>query len=597
MFKFVAYKCNKLYSFFFNLNIKIAIAVNEKQKYMRWKYKPEPNPKKVTYLEKALEIDHTLAKLLIQRGIENYDEAKAFFRPSLENLHDPFLMKDMDKAISRILKAIEKKENILVYGDYDVDGTTAVALVAKFLLQHSQSIATYVPDREQEGYGISFQSVDFAYDNDISLVIALDCGIKAIDKIEYANKKHIDYIICDHHTPGEKLPEAVAILNPKQKDCPYPYKDLSGCGIGFKLIQAYQQKQGAEITSLIHYLDLVATSIAADIVPITGENRILAHLGLQTINENPSIGIHALIKSNDKEKLNIVDVVFGIAPRINAAGRLHHAKFAVELLMEEKIEEAIKMAHNISTINEDRKSLDQQITKDALSQIQNEQNPDSYTSVVYQPDWHKGVVGIVASRLIETHYKPTVVFTGDGEILTASARSVKGFDLYKALENCAQYIEQFGGHKYAAGLKIKRKNLEAFKNCFEQTVKKTIKPENRIPEIQIDSRVFLTELSLKFYRILQQMAPFGPGNMQPVFEASGLRDNGMGKVVGSDRKHLKLNIIEGSNNKTYNGIAFNMADKINLLKGVFKIIFTVDINHWNGTSSIQLKIKDIKPDV
>lgn len=564
---------------------------------MRWKYKSEPNPKKVAYLEKALQIDHTLAKLLIQRGIENYEEAKAFFRPSLENLHDPFLMKDMDKAVSRILEAIENEENILVYGDYDVDGTTAVALVAKFLLHYSQNVATYVPDREQEGYGISFQSVDFAYDNDISLVIALDCGIKAVDKIAYANEKNIDYIICDHHTPGEKLPEAVAILNPKQNDCPYPYKELSGCGIGFKLLQAYQQRQGVEVVSLIPYMDLVATSIAADIVPITGENRILAHLGLQTINENPSTGIKALIHNFENKPLNIVDVVFGIAPRINAAGRLHHAKYAVELLMEEKIDEAIKMAGNISTINEDRKSLDKQITEEALRQIKNERKPDSYTNVVYHPDWHKGVVGIVASRLIETYYKPTVVFTGDGEILTASARSVKDFNLYNALENCKEHIEQFGGHKYAAGLKIKLENLDAFKNCFEETVQNTIKPENRIPEIQVDARIFLSELSLKFYRILQQMAPFGPGNMQPVFEASGLRDNGMGKVVGSDQKHLKLNIIEGSNNKTYNGIAFNLADKIDLLKGVFKIIFTVDINHWNGTSSIQLKIKDIKPDV
>ncbi len=561
---------------------------------MRWTLKPEPDAKKIEVLSRELSVDRIVAKILLQRGIQNYDQAKAFFRPQLSDLHHPFLMKDMEKAVSRIEKAIENQENILVYGDYDVDGTTAVALVYQYLKNINPNLATYVPDRNTEGYGISFQGIDFAHDNDFSLVIALDCGIKAVDKIDYANKKNIDFIICDHHTPGEILPDAVAILNPKQIDCAYPYKELSGCGIGFKLIQALQEKQGGNVEEIAHFLDLVATSIAADIVPMTGENRILAYHGLKIINENPSVGIKAMMGEVQKEKMDITDVVFLIAPRINAAGRLKHAHQAVELLIEQNPERAQQMAASIGAINSDRKNLDEDITKDALDQIRNQIDGSLYTTVVYHKDWHKGVIGIVASRLIETYYRPTVVFTESNELLVASARSVKGFDLYDALESCNEYIEQFGGHKYAAGLRILPENLENFKQKFEEVVKKSIPEELRKPELKIDSEIFLSDISPKFYRIIQQMSPFGPHNMQPVFMASGLRDNGYSRTVGSDSSHLKLSIVEGANPKTYNGIAFGMGKNIDLIKKPFKVAFTLDENIWNGSSSIQLKIKDIK---
>ena len=564
---------------------------------MRWTLKTEPNPKKVAILAKSLNIDTTNAKLLVQRGIETYEQAKAFFRPSLENLHNPFLMKDMDLAVERIEKALQKGENILVYGDYDVDGTTSVALVSKFLKTKQDNISTYVPDRDNEGYGISFKGIDFADDNGFSLVIALDCGTKALDKIAYANKRNIDFIICDHHTPGEKLPDAVALLNPKQEYCDYPYDELSGCGIGFKLIQALSQKEGNSVENLLPYLDLVATSIAADIVPMTGENRVLCYHGLNVINENPSVGIAALKNSAyDKETLSITDVVFGIAPRINAAGRLKHANYAVEILIEQDEKKAHEMAVAINEINTDRKDLDKQITQQALLQIEIQNIQEAYTTVVYDENWHKGVIGIVASRLIETYYRPTIVFTKSGDFITASARSVKGYNLYEALQACDEYIEQWGGHKYAAGLRIKLENLEKFKIRFEEVVKNSIKPEQREPEIRIDSEIFLSEISPKFYRILEQMAPFGPQNMHPVFAANGLRDNGMGKKVGADQTHLKLSIIEGANPKTYNGIGFNLGEKYALTKQSFKAAFTLDENHWNGRTSIQLKIKDIKED-
>jgi len=561
---------------------------------MRWTYKPEPNPKKIALLAKELGVTSIVAKVLVQRGIETFVEAKDFFRPNLDNLHDPFLMKDMEKAVSRIEKALKNKENILVYGDYDVDGTTSVALVSKYLKTKQENIGTYVPDRDTEGYGISFQSIDFADDNNFSLVIALDCGIKAIDKIDYANKKGIDYIICDHHTPGEILPKAIAVLDPKRKDCNYPYKELSGCGVGFKLLQALQQNQGIEIETLIPYLDLVATSIAADIVPMTGENRILCYHGLKVINENPSVGIQALKSTFDKEFLNITDVVFGIAPRINAAGRLKHAHFSVELLIEQDKDKAREMAASLNEVNTQRKDLDKKITQEALSLIEQQEEKDTFTTVVYDENWHKGVIGIVASRLIETYYRPTVVFTKNGDFLTASARSVKGFNIYDALQTCDLYIEQWGGHKYAAGLSIKPENLNSFKKEFEKVVQNTIKPEYRLREVRVDSEIFLSDVTLKFHRILEQMAPFGPGNMHPVFSASGLRDNGMGKRVGADKSHLKLNILEGSNPKTYNGIAFGLGDLLPIIQKPFKTIFTIDENHWNGTTSIQLKIKDIK---
>jgi single-stranded-DNA-specific exonuclease len=563
---------------------------------MRWTFKPEPNPKKVAILSKSLSVDHVIAKILVQRNIETFESAKAFFRPNLEDLHDPFMMKDMDKAVARVEKALKNNENILVYGDYDVDGTTSVALLYKYLKTKQSNVGTYVPDRDTEGYGISIQSIDFADDNNFSLVIALDCGIRAIDQINYASKKEIDYIICDHHKPGKFLPKAHAILDPKRFDCHYPYKELSGCGVGFKLIHALNEREGNEIDELIPYLDLVATSIAADIVPMTGENRVLCYHGLKVINENPSIGIAALKLTFDKKILNITDVVFGIAPRINAAGRLKHAQFAVELLTEQNSDKARLMATALNEVNIDRKDLDKKITEEALQQIKEHTSLNPYTTVVYNKDWHKGVIGIVASRLIETHYRPTIVLTKNGDFYTGSARSVSGYNLYNAIEKCSNLIEKWGGHKYAAGLSIKPENLELFKIKFEKTVKETIKPEHRLRELKIDSEIFLSDISLKFYRILEQMAPFGPGNMHPVFTASGLRDNGMGRRVGADQSHLKLNILEGANAKTYNGIAFGLGDKYKILNKPFKIAFTIDENHWNGTTSIQLKIKDIKQD-
>jgi single-stranded-DNA-specific exonuclease len=563
---------------------------------MRWKLKPETNPEITANLAQELGIDNTLAKLLVQRGIETFEQAKAFFRPNLNNLHDPYLMKDMDKAVARIEKAIANNENILVYGDYDVDGTTSVSLMTSYLKTLHPNIATYIPDRYTEGYGISFQGIDFAEDNNISLIIALDCGIKAIDKVVYASKKGIDFIICDHHRPGNEIPNAVAVLDPKREDCKYPYKELCGCGVGFKLIQALASKRGKTIDDLIKYLDLVAIAIAADIVPITGENRILTYFGMQIINSNPRNGVKAMIHQLKKPELTITDVVFIIAPRINAAGRIKHGNYAVELLTELNFEEAVKFASEIELNNNDRKELDKTITYEALQQITENNEEQNFSTVVYAENWHKGVIGIVASRLIETYYRPTLVFTKSGDKLAASARSVKGFDVYNALEQCSEFIEQFGGHKYAAGLTLKIEDYKNFKNKFEQVVKETLPEELRSPEITIDAEISLTEITPKFFRIMNQLAPFGPQNMKPTFMASGLRDNGYGKKVGEDESHLKLNIFEGSNKKTYNAIGFSMGDKFELAKNgkAFKAAFTIDENHWNGNTSLQLLLKDLK---
>ncbi len=565
---------------------------------MRWKNKLTPDKSKISRLAVELNIDSTLAKLLVQRKIETYEQAKNFFRPSLDDIHDPFLMKDMDKAVDRIETAIKNEENILIYGDYDVDGTTAVSLVFSYLQTLYNNISTYIPDRYEEGYGISFQGIDFASDNGFSLIIALDCGIKAVDKIEYANKKNIDFIICDHHRPGNEIPSAIAVLDPKRDDCNYPYDELCGCGVGFKLIQGLAEKRDQSIDTLTSYLDLVAIAIAADIVPVTGENRVLAYFGLQVINSNPRTGIKALIGQKKKEELNITDVVFGIAPRINAAGRMKHGLYAVNLLTESNFEKAQKYAAEIEQFNLDRKDVDQQITKEALLQIKENKEEDNYTSVVFNETWHKGVIGIVASRLIETYYRPTLVFTKSGEKLAASARSVKGFDVYNALQECSDYIEQFGGHKYAAGLTLGPKNYQNFKAKFEEVVKNSISKELLIPEVSVDSSIFLSNITPKFNRIIKQFGPFGPKNMKPVFVASGLRDNGYGKKVGKDEDHLKLNIISGADKKTYNAIGFGLGNKFNLINNgnSFKAVFTIEENHWNGITSLQLNIKDLKAD-
>jgi len=561
---------------------------------MHWQLKPTQDAATVAQLTESLSVDTATATLLAQRGIGSFEEAKKFFRPSLADLHDPFLLKDMDVAVQRIETAIANNENILVYGDYDVDGTTAVSLVASYLKTTYPQVATYIPDRYAEGYGISYQGIDFANDNDFSLIIALDCGIKAIDKVAYATKKKIDFIICDHHKPGATIPEAAAVLNPKRADCSYPYDELCGCGVGFKLIQALASKKGDKVESLVPYLDLVATAIGADIVPMTGENRALAYLGLQVINTEPRNGFKAIIHQLKKTQLTITDVVFTIAPRINAAGRMKHGNYAVELLTEMDFDTAVTFAKSIEVFNSDRKELDKKITQEALVQIEENNEKEQATTVVFKESWHKGVIGIVASRLIETYYRPTLVFTQSGEKLAASARSVKGFDVYQALEQCSEHIEQFGGHKYAAGLTLAPENYEKFKAKFEAVVAETLAPELRMPKLSIDLEMDLETISPKFFRIVQQMAPFGPQNMKPVFSTSGVRDNGYGKQVGADKTHLKLNLIYGADKKTYNAIGFNLGDKLPLVANDFSVAYTLDENTWNGNTSIQLLLKDLK---
>lgn len=562
---------------------------------MRWTIKAKPEEHKIKELAKALNVDDLVAQLLVQRGITTYEEAKLFFRPELEHLHDPFLMKDMDIAVARIEKAIENGENILVFGDYDVDGTTAVALVSSYLLSYYPNVATYIPDRYAEGYGVSYKGIDFAEDNNFSLIIALDCGVKAIDKVAYANQKNIDFVICDHHRPGDSLPDAVAILDPKRSDCTYPYDELCGCGVGFKLIQALGSRKGETIQDLILYLDLVATAIGADIVPITGENRVLAYYGLKVINTNPRAGFKAIINQINKTVLTITDVVFIIAPRINAAGRMKHGQHAVNLLTETDVTQAEEFAAGIEKFNSDRKGLDKAITEEALLQIVENKEEKGFTSVVYKDTWHKGVIGIVASRLIETYYRPTLVFTKSGDKLAASARSVKGFDVYNALEGCAEYIEQFGGHKYAAGLTLSEEQYKKFKTQFEKVVSETIDPELLIPEIGIDVQMDLKDITPKLMRIINQFAPFGPGNMTPVFMADNLRDTGYAKGVGEDGKHLKFTVSQNGS-PTIGGIGFNLGNKLSVVsnKKPFSAVFNIDENEWQGTVSLQLKLKDIK---
>jgi single-stranded-DNA-specific exonuclease len=561
---------------------------------MRWTLKPKPEKEKIDHLAKELQVDAIIAELLCQRNITTYKEAKQYFRPSLDDLHNPFLMKDMKAAVSRIENAILNKENILIYGDYDVDGTTAVSLVSSYLKTIYERIATYIPDRYKEGYGISYQGIDFAQDNDFSLIIALDCGIKAIEKIAYAKEKNIDFIICDHHKPGKEIPKAIAILNPKREDCNYPFDELCGCGVGFKLIQALGVSRNQPIAHFVPYLDLVATAIAADIVPMNGENRTLAYWGLQVINQNPRNGIKALIHQTKKTVLSITDVVFIIAPRINAAGRIKHGNYAVELLTEMDFDTAIEFAAAIEIFNADRKELDKKITNEALIQIIDNQEEDHFSSVVFQKDWHKGVIGIVASRLIEKFYRPTLVFTQSGDKLAASARSVKGFDVYNALEKCSDYIEQFGGHKYAAGLTLLPENYINFKNKFEEVVANTIDKTLLTPEISIDAAIKLSEITPKFFRIIEQMAPFGPQNMKPTFKTSCVRDNGYGKKVGADKNHLKLTVFQGENTKNFNAIGFNLGPKMDVVQNDFDIVYALDKNEWNGHTSIQLVLKDLK---
>ena len=560
----------------------------------QWVAKPKPTETSVQNLAAALGIDAQLAALLVNRGVQNFEEARSFFRPSLDDLHDPFLMAGMAEAVSRIEKAIRERENILIYGDYDVDGTTAVSLVSSYFKNVYDLIDTYIPDRYSEGYGISFQGIDYAEDNNISLIIALDCGVKAVDKVAYANDKGIDFIICDHHNPGEKLPEAIAVLDPKRKDCNYPYKELSGCGVGFKLVQAFHQNNDGEFEELLPLLDLLAISIGADIVPITGENRVLTHFGLLQLNSSPRPGIKALMESANKDVFNITNVVFILGPRINAAGRIKHGKLAVELLTGTDAAEVQKLAQQVNEQNTTRRTLDKGITEEALTIVAKQSHKVS--TVVYSENWHKGVIGIVASRLIESYYKPTIVLTKSNGKLAGSARSVHGFDLYAALEKCSDALEQFGGHMYAAGMTLHEENLDRFTQLFEDAVRNSITPEQQTPRITYDLEVTLADLTPKFFRVLRQFEPFGPGNLSPIFLTKNLKDSGWAKGVGAESDHLKFEAFEEESGTKLSGIAFgfgHLAEEIKEGKA-FDIVYHLEENIWNGNSSLQLMVKDLK---
>ena len=547
----------------------------------------------VERLQQALNIPAALAMLLVQRGITTFEDARRFFRPSLEHLHDPFLMKDMDKAVDRILRALRSHERILIYGDYDVDGTTSVALAYSFFKELGADVDYYVPNRYSEGYGISLQGIDYAHTNGFKLVIALDCGIKAADKIEYASQRHIDFIICDHHLPDENIPKAVAVLDPKRTDCHYPYKELSGCGIGFKLISAVARKKHLGYDSVNKYLDFVVVSIAADIVPITGENRVLAYYGLQRLNKEPSEGLRALIELNQlKKPLTVSDLVFIVGPRINAAGRMDDARHAVRLLVS-GIEQASSHAQVLNKHNTDRKGFDSSITQEAIEMLQNDPEQESRkTTVIFKSDWHKGVIGIVASRLIDLWYRPTIVFTESNGIIAGSARSVPGFDIYEAIYACRDLLEQFGGHMFAAGITMKRDNLDAFRRRFEEVVATSIDERLLIPEIEINAALDPADVTPKFYNILRQFGPFGPQNMKPLFVTQGVVDNGWTKVVGSD--HIRFYVKK--NEANLQGVGFGMAEHISKIKSgePFDICYSLEENEWNGRKRIEMLVKDIK---
>ena len=558
----------------------------------KWKIKETDN-QIVNNLADSLGVSQSIAHLLVIRGVTTFDEAKQFFRPDFSQLHNPFLMKDMQKAVDRIKTAIEKNEKILVYGDYDVDGTTSVAMLYTFLTTLTENIDYYIPDRYTEGYGISLQGIDYAKENNFTLIIALDCGIRAINQVNYANEKEVDFIICDHHNPAKEIPNAVAILNPKQKDCDYPFKELSGCGVGFKLIQGYSEKNNITFDKIQSLFDLLVLSIAADLVPMIDENRVFSFFGLKKINENPRVGIKALMDAvKRKGKWTISDIVFGIAPRINAAGRIEQGKKAVAVLIENDSFKATKLAQEIEQLNKTRRGLDQEITKQALEMI----DDNKKSTVVYSTNWHKGVVGIAASRLIESYYKPTVVLAEkDGE-LTGSARSVKGFDLYKALLQCEKYLEKFGGHMYAAGLTLKKENLEDFIDAFERAVSNTILDEQLIPEVSIDMELDLHEIDDKLFRIIQQFSPFGPQNRTPIFITKAVKDSGYGRAVGADKTHLRLNITNENSRNSISSIGFGLAHHFKKIKDgqIFDICYSIDENDWNGRKNLQLKLRDIK---
>jgi len=566
----------------------------------RWNIKPDGDAALVDKLCRELNVKWSIANMLVQRGITSFEEARDFFRPSLDKLHDPFLMKDMDKAVSRLNQALTANERILIYGDYDVDGTTSVALVYSFLREIHQNIDFYIPDRYTEGYGISFKSVEYAIENKIDLVIALDCGIKANDKISYANENKIDFIICDHHTPGEHLPDAYAVLDPKRDDCNYPFKDLSGCGVGFKFLQAFSIENKLSFDKLWEYLDLVVVSIASDIVGITGENRILASFGLKSLNKSPRTGLMAMIKIAGLEgkEITISDVVFKIGPRINAAGRIESGRSAVKLLIEENKEFAQEMCDKINTHNETRQSLDRNITEEALGMINSDEMlQNKRSTVLFNKGWHKGVIGIVASRLIENYYRPTVILTESMGFATGSARSVDGFDLYAAVDYCSDLLESFGGHKHAAGLTLKVENLKKFENKFEEYVSQNITNDQLIPRINIDERIDFAEITPQFFRIMNQFGPFGPGNMSPIYLTEHVRDAGYSRIVGKTEEHLKLDMID-EHDSPQQGIGFFISDLYQLVKDnkPFNICYSIEENEFNGKITLQLKIRDIQAD-
>ncbi|MBZ9787031.1 single-stranded-DNA-specific exonuclease RecJ [Psychroflexus sp. CAK57W] len=561
---------------------------------MRWTLIEKAEASKINHLQKSIGVYESIAELLVKRGIESFEDAKDFFRPDLEKLHDPFLMKGMHEATDFILQKRNEEKPIMVFGDYDVDGTTSVALMSTYLRSLSFEILSYIPDRYEEGYGISYQGIDHAKANGIDLIIALDCGIKAIEKVKYAKDLGIDFIICDHHRPGDEIPEATAVLDPKQEDCDYPFDELCGCGVGFKLLQALQMKLGKPQREIYKYLDLVATAIGSDIVPITGENRILAHYGLKLINLRRRPAFKAILEQTKKKELTITDVVFMIGPRINAAGRMKHGLLATELLCETNLEKVKALAQDIELYNASRKDADRSITEEALKLIKDQKEEERFTTVVYQSHWHKGVIGIVASRLTETYYRPTLVFTKSGEKLAASARSVKGFDVYDALESSSEFIEQFGGHKYAAGLTLEERNFEKFKTKFEEVVKSSINPDLLIPEIAYDSEIQFKDITPKFIRILKQFAPFGPSNMKPTFVSRNVSTTGFVKALGEEGIHLKANLTQ--NDIVITAIGFGLGDKKKLIEGnkSFDVVFTIEENEWNGDISLQLNLKDIK---
>ena len=562
---------------------------------MRWTILPKPDSDTVDALAAALNVDRCIAALLVQRGITSYDRARQFFRPQLSDLHDPYLMADMDKAVRRVLTAIEKGERILVFGDYDVDGTTAVAMMSSYLRTIHPYVDTYIPDRYAEGYGVSKAGIDYANSTGCGLIIALDCGIKSTGLVSYASTLGIDFIICDHHRPGTDLPEAVAVLDPKRSDCAYPYDELCGCGVGFKLIQALAAKRGQTIDDLVPYLDLVATAIAADIVPITGENRVLAYYGMEVINSRPRPGIKALLGEARKSRVDSSDVVFIVAPRINAAGRIKHGREAVWLLSESDEDEARRFATDIEAYNANRKNLDRVITAEALQQIEANGEQERFTTVVYHESWHKGVIGIVASRLMETYYRPTLVFTRSGDKLAASARSVRNFDVYQALEACSEHLEQFGGHMYAAGMTMKTENFGHFKSAFERVVSQSIAPELLTPEVVVDGELDLSDITPKFRRLLAQFEPFGPGNMSPVFLTRGVVDTGYAKTIGEGGCHLRMYVKQ--RDVALPAVGFGLGKKLGDVQNrkQVDIVYCVEDNEWNGKVSPQLRLKDIRP--